>query len=87
MLFYMENTKTYVAPTVSLTTTNRLLAKDNDNDGLKEVVGSETIEHDLNAKDRGSRDIADRVKKELERRDKGAADVESYHSVSGTPRR
>lgn len=36
VLFYMENTKTYVAPTVSLTTTNRLLAKDNDNDGLKD---------------------------------------------------
>jgi len=34
-----------------------------------------------------ARAIFDRVKKELERRDRGPADVESYHSASGTPPR
>lgn len=36
MLFYMEDTETYVATTVSTNTTNKLLAKDTDEDGLKD---------------------------------------------------
>ncbi|MDO8483102.1 MAG: hypothetical protein Q7S86_04780 [bacterium] len=35
-LFYMGGTETYVAPTVSTSSTNKLLAKDTDGDGLKD---------------------------------------------------
>src|SRR3989344_5268420 len=36
VLFYMEDTETCVSPSVSTVTTNRLLAKDTDEDGLKD---------------------------------------------------
>lgn len=35
-LFYVKDTKTYVAPAVSVVTTNKILAKDTDEDGLKD---------------------------------------------------